>query len=96
MREALWIPSGSVVWALHFAALYGFTALACARGFAGAVPWVAGGATLAALGALTLIAWRHLGRRGEFNAWLTLAVAGLALVAVLYETVPLFIVPICV
>jgi hypothetical protein len=91
----LWIASGALVWAAHFTALYGFTALACGRGFAGAVPWVAGGATLAAIGALGLIAWRHRGRRDEFNAWLTLALAGLALLAVVYETVPLFIVPIC-
>lgn len=90
----LWIASAALVWAAHFALLYGFTALACGRGFGGAVPWVAGGATLAAIGALALIAWRHR-RRGEFSAWLTLALAGLALLAVLYETVPLFIVPIC-
>jgi hypothetical protein len=90
----LWMASGALVWAAHFTALYGFTALACARGLGFAVPWVAGGATLAALGALALIAWRHR-RRGEFNAGLTLALAGLALLAVIYETVPLFIVPIC-
>ena len=89
------IASGAIVWTLHFTVLYGFTALACVRGLAGAVPWVAGGATLLALGALVLITLRHFGRRGEFNAWLTLALAGLALVAVVYETVPVFIVPIC-
>jgi hypothetical protein len=93
--QSLWIASSVLVWAAHFAALYGFTALACARGMAGAVPWVAGGATLAAIAALALIAWLHSQQRGEFNAWLALALAGLALIAVVYETVPLFIVPIC-
>jgi hypothetical protein len=44
---------GPALWALHFAALYGFTALACARGFAGAVPWVIAAATLAIAAAAT-------------------------------------------
>jgi hypothetical protein len=91
----LWLSSGALVWAAHFTALYGFTALACARGFAAAVPWVAAFATFAALGALGLIAYVHLGRRGEFHAWMTLAVAGLAVLAVVYETIPVFIVSAC-
>ena len=90
-----WMSSGAIVWAAHFTALYGFTALACARGLAGAVPWVASGATLAAIGALGLIAYVHAGRRADFKAWMTLAVAGLAFAALIYETVPLFIVPAC-
>lgn len=93
--RVLWMSSGAIVWALHFSVLYGFAALACARGLAGAVPWVSLAATLAALGAIAVIAVRNLPRRGEFTAWLALSVAGLALVAVLYATIPLFIVPIC-
>lgn len=93
--HALWISSGAVVWAVHFTALYGFTALACARGFPGAVPWVAGGATLAAVLAMAFIILRGLPHRAGFTAWMTLAVAMLALVAVLYQVIPLFIVPAC-
>ena len=91
---ALWIPSGVLVWAAHFAALYGFTAFACARGSPEALPWLTGAATLAALAALAAIAFIHRGGRG-FHAWMTLAVAGLSLVAVVFQTVPLFIVRPC-
>ncbi len=93
--RAFWMSSGAIVWAIHFSILYGFAALACARGLGGAVPWVSLAATLAALGAVAVIAARNVPRRGEFTAWLALSVAGLALVAVLYESIPLFIVPIC-
>lgn len=92
---ALRLSAGVLVWALHFGVLYGFTALACARGFPGAVPWVAGGATLAALAAIALLFLREIPGRAEFVAWVSVAVAGLALVAVLYQTVPLFLVPVC-
>jgi hypothetical protein len=95
MSNALWIPSGIVVWALHFGALYGFTALACARDFAGAVPWFAGAATLAAIVAAGLILARGLRRRGDFAGWMTLAVAAFALAAILFQAIPLFIVPAC-
>lgn len=93
--HALWIASGVIIWALHFTVLYGFTALACGRGFAGALPWVAGGATLAAVAALALVVHRGLPRRAGFNAWMTLAVALLSLVAVLYQLAPLLIVRTC-
>jgi hypothetical protein len=93
--RALWMTSGIVVWAVHFAILYGFTGLACARGYGQAVPWVAGGATLAAIAAMGLIALRTLPRRGEFMSWMTLAIAGLGAVAVLYEAVSLFVLSPC-
>ena len=93
--RALWIAAGIGVWALHFAVLYGFTGLACARGWAGAVPWVVAGATLAAVAALGLAGWRQWPRRGEFIGWMSLAVAGLALIAIAYEAVPVLIVPPC-
>jgi hypothetical protein len=95
MRDALWIPSGIVVWALHFGALYGFTALACARGFAGALPWVAAAATLAAVVAAALILALGLRRRQDFAGWMTLSVAAFALAAIAFQTIPLFIVPAC-
>ena len=42
MSAALRMALGVMVWAAHFAVVYGFTALACARGFASAAPWVVG------------------------------------------------------
>lgn len=93
--HALAMSSAIAVWAAHFTALYGFTAFACARGLAGAVPWVGGGATLAALAAMAFIIVRAAPRRAEFTAWMTLGIAALSLVGVIYQAVPFFIVPIC-
>jgi hypothetical protein len=79
---ALWMSSGVIVWALHFAAVYGYTALACARGFGG-TSWVVGGATVvAALLAVGIIA-RNLDR--EFTRWISAAVAVAALIAIVWE-----------
>ena len=93
MSAALRMALGVMVWAAHFALVYGFTALACARGFASAAPWVVGAATLvAALAALAIIATNA---SSEFTRWMTAAIASLALVAVVWEGIPAFIVPTC-
>jgi len=80
---ALRIPLGVVVWALHFAATYGFTALACARGFGAAVPWVVVAATLVAAAAAIAVIATHLS--AEFTRWMTASVAALALLAIVWE-----------
>jgi len=93
--SALWIPAGIVLWAVHFTFLYGFTALACARGFAEALPWVAGLASLlAAVAALALIVfgWR---RRQGFHGWMTAGVAAFALLAIAWETLSVYLLPPC-
>jgi hypothetical protein len=86
---ALRMSAGVMVWAAHFTVVYGFTALACARGFGGA-SWVVGAATaLAALIAVVIIAKN---RHREFTRWISAAVAGAALVAILWEGItPLFV-----
>jgi hypothetical protein len=83
------MSSGAIVWAAHFMAIYGITALACARGFPAAVPWAIGIATALALAAVIVII--------VFNArdWLTAAVAGLALIAIVWEAIPVLVVPAC-
>ena len=96
--------AGALVWALHFMAIYGFAALACARGFAG-VRWLGigvvarriGVATVIALGALLLIVARALRGRagGGFDAQITAGVAALAAVAIVWETLPAVMVPTC-
>ena len=88
------ISGGVVVWVLHFSALYGFNALACARGFPGAVPWVAGAATLVAVAAACWLLFRERRREG-FEGWLAFSIAGAALVAILFQTAPLLVVPPC-
>ena len=91
--SALRIGAGIVVWALHFTVVYGFTALACERGFGAAVPWAIGIATaFAAVAAAALIA-THLGR--EFTRWMTAGIAAFALVGILWEGVSALFVPPC-
>jgi hypothetical protein len=83
------------VWALHFVAVYGVTGLACARGLPQTVPWAIGIATAVALGALAFLIWISWKNLAAFANWMTAAVAALALLAILWETVPLFLVPAC-
>lgn len=95
--------SGVIIWAVHFTAIYGFTALACARGFAalqwlgiGIVPWAIGGATLlAATATLTILVAAVRTARDSFESWMTAGVAALALIAILWETLPVLMVPVC-
>lgn len=88
---ALRMSSGVIVWAVHFTVVYGFTALACARGFGGAAPGVVAAATaLAAVLALVIIV-KNLD--AEFTRWLTAAIAGAALVAILWEGLSALLVP---
>lgn len=94
-RTALRISAGVVVWALHFATVYGFTALACARGWERAVPVVVAGASAAAAAVLVAIivaGWRQGAR---FEPWLSATLAAFALVAVAYETLPVLLLPAC-
>ena len=93
--RALWIASGIVVWALHFTVIYGFAAIACARGFVAAVPWAIAAATV--IGALLtiVIMVRSYPRRGEFVHWMAAALAALAFVAILFQTAPVVWFPTC-
>lgn len=103
--------SGALIWASHFAVIYIFTALACARGFwdsswldIGVVAWVIGAATLAAVLAASAISVQAMraarNQAAQENAarfvhWMTAAIAGLSLVAIIWEAVPVLIVPAC-
>ena len=80
---ALRMASGVIVWALHFALIYGYTALACARGFAATAAWVVGAATLLAGLAALLVILRNLDH--EFTRWISAAVGLAALVAIVWE-----------
>ena len=93
MATILRIASGVILWALHFGFLYGFTALACARGFPHLVPWAVGLATVAAALAAVAIVLKNLA--SEFNRWLAAAIAAAALLAILWEGLTVFMVPMC-
>jgi hypothetical protein len=101
---ALRMSAGVIVWAAHFAAIYGYTGVACARRYtqSGATwvafaPWVIGSVTvLAAVAALFLMA--PLVRRGRsltFLEWLNGSVAALALAAIVLEGLAVLWLPPC-
>ena len=110
-RTFLYMLGGLIVWAIRFLAVYIFTALACARGWAeaelagfGIVPAAIVLAAIAGIGAcLALIvhACRRMRLRpeGDDNArfvhGLAALIAGIATVAMIWETVPAFFVTAC-
>jgi hypothetical protein len=94
MARILLIPSGAIVWAVHFAAIYGVTALACARGFPNLVPWTVAIAGCAAAALLVLIV--RAAYMDEFVGWTTGAIALAALLAVAWESAAGLLVPACV
>ena len=89
------MSSGAIVWVAHFAAIYGITALACARGLPGLVPWAIGIATIIAVVLVFVLIWVAFKDIGAFANWLSAAVAGLALLAIVWQAVPVLLVPAC-
>ncbi len=87
MMTMLRMGAGAIVWAAHFAALYGATTLACARGEARAVPWIVALTTLAGVAFAAAIVVRSYPRRDDFTHWIAAAVAAMATIAMLWEAV---------
>jgi hypothetical protein len=103
-RTALRMSAGVIVWAVHFAVIYGYTGLACARRFhdtgaiwTGAVPWVIGIATAIAAALMVVLILPALRAREspDFVQWMSAAIAGLGLIGILYEALPVFMLPVC-
>jgi hypothetical protein len=88
---------GLLVWATHFAVLYGTTGLACARDFSASVPWTIGGATLAAVVANAVLAVSGVRavESGGILDWLTASLAGISALAVIWQAFPTLMLPIC-
>ena len=104
MKAPTWrLFVGPVVWACHFFAIYASTAIVCARAGSGAtIALAVAGATLVAAAILlwTVAATVRdraatASARRAFIRRLTMTTAGLALVAVVFETLPLLLVPAC-
>lgn len=108
---SLRMSAGFLIWALHFAAIYVYVALVCARGDAQS-QWLGvpvmrlliGAMTLVAIAALALVLWKAL--RGDwhadaraagqpFVAWIAAAVAAYGVVAVLWAALPTIWVAAC-
>jgi hypothetical protein len=104
VATTLSIGAGIVVWALHLLALYGVTALACARGLDdvrwlgfGIVPWTVVLATLIGVGVVAWIgtsAWRTHSRE-RLAPWLSATLCAVAAFAMLLEAIPVAIVSVC-
>ena len=103
-RTTLRMYSGAVIWAVHFGVIYGFTALACARGFADTRLLGVSVVTAAILGATVLAAGAVLAfvvpalraGLGSFENWMTTGTGAFALLAIVWEGfVPVFIVRGC-
>lgn len=93
--HALWIASGIAVWATHFTVIYGLTALACARGYPSAIPWVVATATAAAAMLAIGIFAQGYRNQARFIDWVTAGIALLALVAIVYEAGAALLSPLC-
>jgi hypothetical protein len=102
-RTALRMCAGIIVWAVHFAVIYGYAALACALGL-GEVRWpgatvsvVVVAATVIALGAtLAVVVLAMRAKTSAFEDWMTAGIAAIAAVAILWEgLLPVFILPAC-
>jgi hypothetical protein len=93
--RSLRVSMGIVVWAAHFAAIYGFTALGCARGFEHLVPRMVVGASIVAGALLLATMARGWIGRAHVEHWLSGAIAAFAFVAVVFETIPAWAVPTC-
>lgn len=99
--------SGPLIWAVHFVAIYAFTGVVCAR--AGTIQawldmhvalWAIAGASVFALAAIAAI---NLGIRPRdaapdnhrFIRWMSITLGLLSAIAIVWETLPAFLVPVC-
>jgi len=105
--ELLYLIAGPLIWLAHFLFIYIVNALACARsaltGLWLGLPvssWIIVAGSVAALAGMALAAWRQHARvRAQrappFHAWLCAALCGLSAVAVVWETLPVFLMAAC-
>jgi hypothetical protein len=106
----LYALGGFIVWGARFLGVYSFTALACARGWASAeffgIDVVRGTIVLATIISvalclaliyvgLTRLRRGHGGESRRFLHLLAILTAGLAVLAIFWETVPVLLVRLC-
>jgi hypothetical protein len=95
-RATFWISAGPAAWVVHFAALYGIGALACARRFPEAVPWIVVIATVGAAALAASVLVKCLAERADFVRWVGAGNAAIALIAIAWGALPVLKVPACV
>ena len=98
------MSAGAIIWAVHFGVIYGYSTLACARGFnddgggwIAAVPWVMGIATAgaAALTLALIVPVLRARKTANFTDWMSAGVATFALNAIVFEGIAALLVPVC-
>lgn len=100
--------SGPIVWAVHFVAIYGFTGILCARQTATQQDWLNAGIatwviTAAGVIAIAVMAALYLWVKPRdavqdnqiFIRWTSVTLGLLSAVAIVWETLAVFLVPAC-
>ncbi|OGB21206.1 MAG: hypothetical protein A3I66_02425 [Burkholderiales bacterium RIFCSPLOWO2_02_FULL_57_36] len=99
--------SGPLIWAVHFVAIYGFIGIVCARPAMnlvwlgiGIATWGVIGAGFAAIAAIAAVYLRIKPRDAapdnrSFIRWMSLTLSLLSAIAVVWETMAIFLVPAC-
>ena len=106
-RSFLLLFSGAIVWSVHFVAIYGFTGVMCARPALrqewlgiGIIAWGVSLASLMAIAILVVLhfaswrAWRQ-GHDISFQRKTAASLALFAILAIVWETLPVLLVPAC-
>jgi len=107
--DLLFLIAGPSIWMLHFLAIYVVNALGCARPHAALAQsafglplssWLILAGTALALAAMAIVTARQAGRVRKFgldtfHLWLTGALCLLSALAVIWQTVPVFLVAAC-
>lgn len=101
---ALYVLAAPAIWAAHFAVVYGYAALECARRLPeGSTMWVIVAA--AVIAATTIAGVMRRAMHGGFDPgndterflrWTTVALGALALLAIVWETLLGLLAPACV
>lgn len=105
-HDFLLLFAGPLVWSVHFIAIYGLNGIVCARPGPGARwlgwPWEAWAIVGLGVGAAALLGACLLARprsqaedSRQFVRWTSVALAGLALLAIAWETLAVLLVPTC-
>ena len=106
-RSFLLLFSGPIIWAVHFLTIYGFTGVRCARPAlrqewlgTDITAWGIGIAAAVAIAVIVAVHWRcwHTSKRSDgayFTRWMASALGILSITAIIWETVPVLLVPGC-
>lgn len=105
--ELLFLIAGPTIWLAHYLFIYTVNAVACARSAMAdqwlglsASSWIIVAGGVLALGGMAVATRRQRQRvrasgSPAFHAWLTAALCVLSAVAVIWETMPVFLMPAC-